>query len=130
MWPLWPKSPRWLYSVGKYKEGEKVVAEFAKFTKTDLTTYANNGKFGEVEFYNELRRQVSRTKQNENIVPAKETETLIEKDATESTGKTYSIISLFTNGKWIAFVTINIMVQFVVIGLCFTDESSVMMSSG
>ena len=66
LWPLWPKSPRWLYSVGKYKEGEKVIATFAKYTKTDLSTYSNNGKFGEAEFYNELRHQVSRTKSEED----------------------------------------------------------------
>ena len=29
-WPLWPKSPRWLFSVGRAKEGQEVVKLFAK----------------------------------------------------------------------------------------------------
>ena len=31
LWPLWPKSPRWLFSVGRAKEGQEVVKLFAKF---------------------------------------------------------------------------------------------------
>lgn len=29
-WPLWPKSPRWLFSVGRAEEGQEVVKLFAK----------------------------------------------------------------------------------------------------
>ena len=34
LWPLWPKSPRWLFSVGRAKEGQEVVKLFAKFGST------------------------------------------------------------------------------------------------
>ena len=37
----------------------------------------------------------------------------------EETAKTYSIISLFTSGMWMAFVSINVAVQFIVIVMVY-----------
>ena len=82
-WPLWPKSPRWLFSVGRAEEGQEVVKLFAKGwvkkyscntvqkliafiltkltqlqrTKTDLSKFESGNvgaEIGEAEFYKEL----------------------------------------------------------------------------
>ena len=45
-----------------------------------------------------------------------ETDDLLEKEATT---KTYSVFSLFTSGTWLAFVSVNVAIQFLVIVMVY-----------
>lgn len=119
LWPLWPKSPRWLFSVGRAEEGQEVVKLFAKRTKTDLSKFESDNAgaaLGEAEFYKELIYHTSSAhvaKEN-----ATETDELLEASPTQCQ-RTYSIFSLFTSGTWLALVSLNIAFQFIVIVMVY-----------
>ena len=58
-WPLWPKSPRWLWSVKRYKEAEEVIDLFIKKTGTDISTFEKDGVDARTGFYRDLRQQTT-----------------------------------------------------------------------